>query len=94
MKRAAYVGNVNEGINFLTVVTDLSVEDLLTHYTDQTKGDRNDWTLRDCEATSSVAWSSWTVMDECGETWDGSITISKPPSIDDPFVTIRVIRDP
>lgn len=90
MQRGAYSGNVTEGIDFLTLNTELSPIELLEHYNNQILEQRTDWSLIDSESTPAVAWSSWSVMDKCGESWDGLITITKPPSVSDPFVTIRI----
>lgn len=90
LKRGAYSGNVTEGINFLTLNTDLSPTEILEYYNNHVSQERTDWSLEDLESTSAVAWSSWSVIDKCGESWDGLITITKPPSTSDPFVTIRI----
>lgn len=90
MRAGAYSGNVTEGIDFLTIASDLTVGELLTHYNNQTTEQRSDWSLLDSGGDSYIAWSSWTVVDECGEAWDGLIMIAEAPSTTDPFVVIRV----
>lgn len=92
MRRGAYSGNVTEGIDFLTIVSDLTVGELLAHYNNQTTEQRDDWSLLDSGGDTYTAWSSWTVVDGCGEEWDGLIMISKPPFTTDPFVVIRVLK--
>lgn len=88
--RSAYSGNVTEGIDFLTVRSDSTVDELLAHYNNQTAEQRDNWTLLESGNDGYVAWSSWAVVDECDQAWDGLITISKPPGTTDPFVVIRV----
>ena len=83
-------GSSVEVINFTTIDGDLNVDELLTHYDFQTAEQRDDWTLLQSGNDGSTAWSSWAVVDECDEQWDGLIMISKPPSTTDPFAVIRV----
>ena len=90
IRRGAYSGNVTEGIDFLTIASDLTVGELLVHYSNQTTEQESNWSLLDSGGDSHTAWSSWTVVDDCGKEWDGLIMISKPPSTTDPFVVIRV----
>lgn len=84
------VGNESERIDFLTIASDLTAGELLAHYNNQTESQRNDWSLVQSGGDAHAVWSSWTVVDECNEEWDGLIMISKPPSTVDPFMVIRV----
>ena len=90
--RSAYSTNMTEGINFLTIRTDLTANELHTHYETQTIEHRSDWQLLQTDTSDSTASSSWSIIDNCGDLWNGSIIIYKTSSENDAFVTIRVVR--
>lgn len=92
LKRAAYSGNMLEGIDYLTIRTNLSVSDLSEHYNTQTEDDRKDWILLNAQSESSFAWSTWSIIDMCGERWEGTIVITQHSENSNPFVAIRVTK--
>lgn len=96
---ARYTGNGFEGINFLTVKSSLSVPELTEHYINQTtshktSSQRGDWRILDQQVHENMGWSGWEVTDECGNVWDGLLTVTRPSPEADAFVIFRVYTSP
>ena len=74
-----------------TLRTDLSAGELAAFFNEQLAADG--WTLLDNGASEGHAWSHWSLVDEKGEAWTGTlILLEVPPGSDEIFAFIRVSR--
>lgn len=91
LRSSRFANNDFEAISFDTVNTSLGVTSLFAHYNEQTAEDAR-WLMMDAEQVDNMAWSTWKVIDECGDTWNGLLIVTKVTPSADPFVTFRVSR--
>jgi hypothetical protein len=89
--RSSVVGNEEEAISFATITTTKNIGELIDYYNEETQS-RQGWVMINSGNADGIAWSNWKFTDECGNVWDGSITIIQPTSTSEPFVTIRLAR--